>query len=563
MINTIRNLLYCVLSVLNLSFTGDFANNTYTQTGTVSDPIVISDELDLLRLSNDSSFWSKSFIQTQNILFNDPSTIDWNTDGLINELDKNGFNPIGSYRRGFQGNYNGNGNIIFNLFINKELSYAGLFGLLEGATIKNLGIENANIIGGKYTGILAGYADSLNNIFSTNITSCYVTGIISADGGPAGGLVGINNGNIENSYSNAAIYLLNGNTAGGLAGATYVRVVNSYSTGVVGKYATHYPGTHIIHGGFVAGNGGEIKNSYYDIETSTIKNYASSDTIYSISTEDFSSINFEDSLQLVHTPFNWNYLMNFRPILSFQKFAVKNGIYNNGELKIELFEHSNDRFTHGELLFRKIGDTLWNAVPINNIDSVINLSLNLQNPGAYYIVPAFYNSKGEVYLGSTIQYVEGFEGNGTNLDPYKLNSFEDFQILSNSPTLWHLDFLLMSDINFDSTVNFSPIGNAFTSFVGKFNGQGYTLRNVSINSNEKYVGFFGDAGWDAIIKNLYIKNCKVIAGPDSRVGALLGYFEGDSIEFIGIEGSITSDLYSEVGGLVGYMNGGLIHSSFF
>ena len=79
---------------------------------------------------------------------------------LVNDIDLNNINwdPIGCYRynasstsynRAFQGNFDGDGHIIYNLSITeaykKYYSKFGLFGIVHQATIKNLGIENIKV----------------------------------------------------------------------------------------------------------------------------------------------------------------------------------------------------------------------------------------------------------------------------------------------------------------------------------------------------------------------------------------------------------------------------------
>ena len=150
----------------------------------------------------------------------------------------------------FKGVFDGQYHKILNLSVKKESEYAvaGLFGCVEDAEIKNIGVVNADIEangeeGEARAGILAG------NINGTvTISNSYATGKISGFYNPdafmgmfwLGGLVGYADGSflIENSYAIATIYadvLSNDDmdVRGGLVGAT------GYS-----------------------GDGGEIKSSY-------------------------------------------------------------------------------------------------------------------------------------------------------------------------------------------------------------------------------------------------------------------------------------------------------------
>ena len=89
------------------------------------------------------------------------------------------FNPIGSIETPFKGVYNGNNHLIENLNLgNYNISYRGLFGYVENATIKNVSLKNssANISGYSYVGGLIGSAknstiENVNNLSNIQINS--------------------------------------------------------------------------------------------------------------------------------------------------------------------------------------------------------------------------------------------------------------------------------------------------------------------------------------------------------------------------------------------------------
>ena len=171
---------------------------------------------------------------------------------LANDIDLSaystgaGWMPIGN----FKGTFDGNGYVISNLYINRpDRNYVGLFGSTDG-TVKNIGVENINIIGKDYVGGLVGF----NNGY--NISNCYSTGTVRGNLN-VGGLVGFKYGSsISNCYSTSTV---NGKeTVGGLVGSTYngSKINNSYSTGTVRG--------DINVGGLVGWNnaGSRINNSY-------------------------------------------------------------------------------------------------------------------------------------------------------------------------------------------------------------------------------------------------------------------------------------------------------------
>lgn len=65
--------------------------------------------------------------------------------------------PIGSNTHSFAGNFDGNNKAISGLNINKSGNYIGLFGSVNGATIKNLTV-NGSVKGSQYVGGVVGYA---------------------------------------------------------------------------------------------------------------------------------------------------------------------------------------------------------------------------------------------------------------------------------------------------------------------------------------------------------------------------------------------------------------------
>ena len=143
------------------------------------------------------------------------------------------FNKIGTSSKQFKGIFNGNGNTISNLTMNKTSDGVGLFGYAFGATIKNVNLENVNISGNSRVGGLAGQAKN------SEISNCSVSGIVSATVDHAGGLVGALEGSITNCFANVNLFIGN-NNAGGLVGYALVSTIQDcYATGkVTGKANT-------------------------------------------------------------------------------------------------------------------------------------------------------------------------------------------------------------------------------------------------------------------------------------------------------------------------------------
>jgi hypothetical protein len=132
----------------------------------------------------------------------------------------------------FTGDFDGNGHSLANLTISaSDRNFIGLFGSLgPGGQVRNLSIENAQIRGVWYAGILAGY------IHTGTISNCSVNG--SAIGEKMiGGLAGHNlSGVITRCHANVTVKSIISDS-GGLVGLTkYGTITECYVTGSIGSF---------------------------------------------------------------------------------------------------------------------------------------------------------------------------------------------------------------------------------------------------------------------------------------------------------------------------------------
>ncbi|OAI47894.1 hypothetical protein AYO45_05505, partial [Gammaproteobacteria bacterium SCGC AG-212-F23] len=189
-----------------------------------------------------------------------------------------GFVPVGNATNNFTGSFNGQNDLISNLYMNPT-NYAagsvGLFGNVGAAgSISNVGLSSVNITvtnsslaSSYYVGALIGAnAGTVNNAYSLGSVSNAnneTTAAISTD---IGGLIGQNTGTITNSYSKASVsstgILTLGTVAvGGLLGVnTSSNLSTSYASGSVNNNST---ATSIFAGGLIGEvDAGTISNSY-------------------------------------------------------------------------------------------------------------------------------------------------------------------------------------------------------------------------------------------------------------------------------------------------------------
>jgi len=165
--------------------------------------------------------------------------------------------PYNPYRIDlFTGSFDGQGYKIRDLFINRpDESLVGLFGVVGGGHIENIGVVNVTVTGDNEVGGLVGHIDD------GAVSNSYATGNVNGERYYVGGLVGcIGGASVSNAYSTGSV---TGHAfVGGLVGGGVGNVHNSYSTGNV-------TGDRDV-GGLVGLNFFEltVSNSFWDTETS-------------------------------------------------------------------------------------------------------------------------------------------------------------------------------------------------------------------------------------------------------------------------------------------------------
>ena len=143
-------------------------------------------------------------------------------------------------------------------------------------------------------------------------------------------------------------------------------------------------------------------------------------------------------------------------------------------------------------------------------------------------------------------------------DAIHISSTDDLVQLANDCKMdsWSDGICVVLDQDIDlSGIDFTPI----VSFNGTFDGQGYTISNLTITGANSYNGLFGSLQKDAVVKNLKLTGSVNPSGSASNVGALAGRNLG-TIENCTFSGLVSGT--SDVGGLVGVNeDSGLIQGS--
>ena len=147
-------------------------------------------------------------------------------------------------------------------------------------------------------------------------------------------------------------------------------------------------------------------------------------------------------------------------------------------------------------------------------------------------------------------------GDGTEQNPYEIDSPEDFITLGQYGSAWDKHIKLMRNLDM-AGFTVRPIGNTIIKFTGSFNGQGFEIRNAAIDTpNKDYVGLFGYVDDGGVITNLSVEEVNVVG--EKYVGGLVGYNSKGTIFKCHSTGSADANSPSYIGGLVGVNFGGAI-----
>jgi len=432
----------------------------------------------------------------------------------------------------FTGVFDGNGHTISHLTITGG-GYLGLFGRTgSGARISNLALEAVNVNGtGDYVAGLVG--DNSGGSISTS----YSTGTVSG-GGSVGGLVGENGGTITASYSTGTV---TGNECvGGLVGSVSIAfwgveggsVISSYSTGTVtGKDDV---------GGLVGSNGGSITTSYSTGSTSGDNNVGG-----------LVGSNYEDSFfgrsdGTIETSYSTSTVSGTMRV---------GGLVGSG----------------GGLVLHSVWDMETSGLTVS--DGGVGLTTaEMMDPymlGLYgfgndpnWVLDAGRDYPRLAWEGTAGQIipepiVDWLSGQGTEEEPYRIDSADQLILLTRASGLWDKHFILGADIDLDPNLQGRRVFSqaVIQVFSGVFDGNDHTISHLTI-SGDSYLGLFGQTGSGARISNLALEAVDV-NGIGSYVGGLVGRNSG-SITTSYSTGTVSGD--SNVGGLVGWNEGSITSS---
>lgn len=484
---------------------------------------------------------------------------------LMNDIDLSdyqsgeGWVSIGNWNNPFKSIFDGNNKVIIGLKINRSGNgYYGLFGYINGGTVRNLGVINVNLQGGAYAGGVAGYLTS-NGI----IENCYSTGSISNERSSCfvGGVVGSSFGTVRNCYSTCSISATSSDSCyvGGVAGSSNGSIDNCYSTSSVSGTASN---TCYV-GGVVGSSNGNIVNCYSigsvsgsggncnvggvvgTANSSSVMNCAALNSSISGGASNVgrvvgsSSGTLSSNYTFSGIPGSWNDKVHDR----------KNGADKTAESLVQsAFWKSTTNWNNSPW-----DEDIWN---IENYKLPTLKGLSGQD-GA---IPAHINAK-------------EFAGMGTSGNPYLIKTAADLanlaQLVNTYRTPYNessVHFKLENNIDlsdYQTGEGWTPIGTGSSPFRGTFDGNNKVISGLKINrpDNEKQ-GLFGNI-YGGTVKNLGVTNIDITG--KAYVGGVAAYINNNgNVEYCYTTGDVTATGTDSIycGGVAGYVSLGTIQNCY-
>lgn len=487
--------------------------------------------------------------------------------------------PIGT----FTGTLDGGGHIIYGLKVNDSgTAERGLFSQTNGATIRNLGIENANIVGNERTGAIVGL------MIGGLIEKCYVANSYIEGRDHVGSIGGQIKGGaiIQNCYSTANIYSRE-YQAGGLVGVineNNTKISKSYFSGIVRCAANSRPagilawrdnGTNTVEYCVnlapyilgndnlrVVGNDGVTLTENYSLAncklSSDINNYNGStvptnDGNYGATKRHGANIPGGDANALTSnfyaTTLGWDFTAGTGvwkmlgagyPVLQWQtapvnssaiRLATSYSLQNGDQINL------NDLVSNRGLVLSfsttsnkiTIADNIATAHDINTPeDAIISISVNSDFTETDQLI---------IHLFPT--------GPITISTPAELNSVTEFP---------NMDFQLTADLDMTG-VAFSGLCSSSSPFTGTFDGNGHIIKGLTYsNTSTNNMGLFV-ATSGATIEKLGIEGASIVA--NKEVGALIGLMNGGTVDQCYVSNSYIEGL-DHVASIAGKIYGGAV-----
>jgi len=441
-----------------------------------------------------------------------------------------GWMPIGTSSNPFAGTYDGGGFTITNLKINRAgTSYCGLFGSLAGAAVRDLDLEDADVRGAQYTGVLAGMANA------TLLENIHATGSVGG-GSDTGGLAGRLASGCDVNFVSFAGSVAGGGSTGGLAGSTV-------STNSI----RHVWTTGSVQGGnSVGGLIGHFRVTFSGTNCSLADAYSRASV---------------SGASNVGGAIGYGYYNNVSRVYS---SGVVTGTGSNiGGFIGVATTGSNLRDCYWDIDGSGVATSSGGA-GVTGLDGASMLQrASFHN---YNFFTAWQIDEGAdapvfrdlaVHAGPAPIGIEDLTGEGTRAEPYLISSADELHAMRLDRVAHYRltnDIDLAASVMWDAGRGWLPVGASAAGqhFTGGLDGAGFAIRHLSINRPQTaYQGLFGYLD-GAEVRNLRLEDASVRG--DQYSGTLAGLANAALIANVRSNGELSGG--SDTGGLVGRLASG-------
>ncbi|MDQ6419589.1 S-layer homology domain-containing protein [Paenibacillus sp. LHD-117] len=235
-------------------------------------------------------------------------------------------------------------------------------------------------------------------------------------------------------------------------------------------------------------------------------------------------------------------------------------IYNDDAHEIEITFEDNAAYSNN---IRAVMDGTT-IIPEENYvvaNGKITIDAGVLSVG-YHDITVLANGYAEAIVEQFIKVAYSGEGTGTQDDPYEIATATQLNEVRDHLTEAEVGayFILTADIDLSSYTageGWVPIGQNNRQFTGNIDGNGFKIRNLTIDrASGREQGLFGYTGNASVIINMQLENVNVSG--NRNVGALVGMNNG-AISNSYAKGTVNGAYFDErssyaVGGLVGENN---------
>ncbi len=475
-----------------------------------------------------------------------------------------GFTPIGNDSGKFTGTLEGLGHAVRHLGIRQpgSASNTGLFGYTwQGFAVRNLRLLNVGVSGGGSVGGLAGTnAGTVSNV--------QVTGNVSGNN-YVGLLVGYNFGPVTGSLAKGQV---SGNTGvGGLVGNHYTVNGIGRISGSCAMVAVNGTGSEpALIGGLVGDNNGAIDTSCAmgSVSASTDQNNGSA-WVGGLVGRNGNGDNTDGSIDSCYATGSvqgWTYVGGL--VGGSNSVNAISNSYATGSVTGQLsvgglvgyYKYmwpltANNSYwnvtTTGQANSAG-GGTGLSSAQMTSADNFAGFTFTATPGAAGWVIVdldgSFNNAGGAA--GATFPML------ATEYSTLIFNA-RQMQLMQMAPGA---GYALAGDVDASATggsgdvwgsSGFVPVG----SFTGTFDGRGHVIRKLTINRPAaSYTGLFGTVGANAVVGNVGLSGGSVSG--NVNVGGLVGYLNGGTLNNSYYAGSVTG-AGNAVGGLVGASTGSI------